>query len=553
MTWQSQLQAARSAIAARLAQPGWAGFAVVVLAVAVLYGRALSLPLYWDDARHYAVVHTPTLAQIWLNTAGYGYYRPAIFTLYKFAFAYLIPQWTFLCYGAELALHAINSLLAGKVTAAFLRQRAPAHPSSISPGLAGFLASLLFAAYPFSLYVVANFAAAMHLFVAFFALAGVLAALEFARTQKKHWLAAMLVCAALAPWFHEVGAVIAVCLIIELALLDWRLAWRHKASLALMLVLAGAFVLAWMLVPKARGDTQLVDLKSMRESLAVFVQGLTFPLQPLATQLMHRLGWQEIPSVWTVAIPSLLALALLLWKRGQGRVFVFGLIWFGLTCAPEVGFLYYWYIVPAPRLLYSVGPMAVVLWMLGAVALAEYAAKRWRPVILSGLALAALVLPVTFSLNTLTLFQVSLAPLNQLAAVARAYPKESQLVVNPADWVAEVPTADIYPLGRWGVSIAPDYVLLNELVTINAGLPTRFEGVSFPPVRTAMEGHNWAVYQEVHPYDWAGLAALAPKYNRVWLTTYAADRSTSKKPVPSKTPRLRGLPVTSPALKTKSI
>ena len=490
--------------------------------VVVLYGRVLSLPLYWDDARHYEYSHNPSLAEIWTNRTGYGYYRPAIFTLYKFAFIYLTPQFTFLCYGAGLAIHALNSLLAGKVTMAFLEQGRSTRPATVSPVLAGFLASMLFAAYPFSLYVVASFAAAMHLWVTGFALAGMLATLKFAQAPRKRWLLVMTLCAALAPWFHEAGVAVAAGLVIELALLNWRLAWRYKASLGLMVVLAGVFVAAWLMVHKTRGETQLMDVKSMLDSLAVFVQALTFPVQPLATQLVKRLGWPEITSVWVVAVPSLLAVALLLLKRAQWRPLVFGLIWFGLACLPVIAFLPYWYIVPSPRLLYEAGLAAILLWSLAFVALAAYASRRWQAPAVAGLAVLALALPVSFIEEKVNLFQVALAPLTQLASLARTYPSETHLVVNPAEWVADV--ADPYPLGRWGVSIAPGYVTLNELVSINAGLQTKFDGVYFPPVRTEMEGHNWAVYREDQPLDWPDLAALAPRYNRVWLTTYARSQ-----------------------------
>jgi len=222
-------------------------------------------------------------------------------------------------------------------------------------------------------------------------------------------------------------------------------------------------------------------------------------------------------------VPSLLALGALLWRGGQGRVFLFALVWFLLACAPSVTVLPYWYINPSPRLLYYVGPPAILLWTLGLVALAGYVpGRRAAALAASALTLAALAVPLDFTVEKVSLFEVSLAHLKQLAALAQAYPDDTHLVVNPPNWVADL--QDLYPLGRWGVSIAPDYVLLSELVTMNAGLPAKFDGVHFPPVRMTMDGHNWAVYRENEPADWGQLAADALKHDHVWVTTYARDQ-----------------------------
>ena len=63
-------------------------------------------PLYWDDARQYFFATENSLLKIWLNQTGYAYYRPALFTFYKFAFTYLTPSYTAVCYAAGLILQA---------------------------------------------------------------------------------------------------------------------------------------------------------------------------------------------------------------------------------------------------------------------------------------------------------------------------------------------------------------------------------------------------------------------------------------------------------------
>src|SRR5512133_1140130 len=148
----------------------------VLALVFALYGRVLTQPLYWDDARQYFFATENSLLKIWLNQTGYAYYRPALFTLYRAAFTYLTPSYTAVCYAAGLVLHAANCILAGYLAAELTRwlpARAGRQP--VSPALARWLASLLFLAYPFTVYVVANFAALQHLIVMSLALLGALA------------------------------------------------------------------------------------------------------------------------------------------------------------------------------------------------------------------------------------------------------------------------------------------------------------------------------------------------------------------------------------------
>ncbi len=142
--------------------PRRAWWLVPVALTFVLYWRVLSLPLYWDDAPHFYFTVPHTWWQIWTNHTGYAYYRPLIFTFYKLAFQTLIPDYLFLAYGTSLAIHALNSVLVGKLASVL-----PVTPGSsgcrrefpVSPRLAGVLASVLFVVYPFSIYAIGNFAA----------------------------------------------------------------------------------------------------------------------------------------------------------------------------------------------------------------------------------------------------------------------------------------------------------------------------------------------------------------------------------------------------------
>ena len=496
----------------------------VLALVFALYGRVLTQPLYWDDARQYFFATENSLLKIWLNQTGYAYYRPALFTLYRAAFTYLTPSYTAVCYAAGLVLHAANCILAGYLAAELTRwlpARAGRQP--VSPALARWLASLLLLAYPFTIYVVANFAALQHLIVMSLALLGSLAAPIFVRSRQRRWLGVMLAVSALAPFFHEAGVVIGPLLLSEIVILDRRAAWQYRRSLAWLLLLPCLFAGLWLIVPKERtAGPGLIDAGALGKNLTFFMQGLTYPLQPLAGALVHRWHWLDVVAVWAIAVPGLGVAGYLLWRSGRAKVLALGLAWFVLAGLPSIALLPAWYVIPAPRLLYIVAPGPVLIFTFVCLGFADRAPAWLARLVGVALTAAILALPVFFILGKMTLFQESLSPLKQLAALAQRYPGQRHLVLNPPDWLADA--EDPYALGSWGVSVAPPYVVLDELVLINSGVQSRFDGAYFPALAESLPGHTWGPYGADDGWDPARLAANLGKYDHVWVMNYTPAR-----------------------------
>ncbi len=515
--------------------PRWLLWAAPFLLTFLLYGRVLALPLYWDDAPHYFFVVPNTLQHIWTNQTGYAYYRPLIFTFYKFAFQLFVPNFTFLLYGVSLALHALNGLLVGVLASVLVRdaKRLPgAQPAlSIPPTHAGIFASLLFVIYPFAIYTVGNFAALMHPAVVFSTVAGMLAVCRFVQTlaqpapaqpaPARRWLAVILVATAVAPYFHESGVMLSAIFVWAILCLNARLLRRYWWLPIALFLLSGLYVLVWQIVPKVRDAVAWPDLKMVFENATFFLQGLTFPVQPLATLLIERFKWQDIAAIWLVGLPALLGLAVVFWHGRLQRLYLLCVGWAVLAILPSIIALQFWYIVTGPRLLYCVAPPAVLLWTMGCLALIRSMRRSWARVLV-GVAAVVLIaaVPLYFVENKVRLYELSLAPIKQLALATGAHPRDRHLVINPPDWVADI--KDLYPLGRWGVSVMPDYVQLRQLMRINTGLPIAVDNVQFPPVQEAMASH----YYQINglPFEWNTLAGLVPNYNHVWLTTYADDR-----------------------------
>ena len=509
--------------------PRWLLWTTPFILTFVLYRRVLFLPLYWDDAPHFFFVVPNTLQHIWTNQTGYAYYRPLIFTFYKFAFQLFVPNFIFLLYGASLALHALNGLLVGVLASVLVRdaKRSPAAQPvlAISPTQAGIFASLLFVIYPFSIYTVGNFAALMHPAVIFLTLAGMLAVCRFVRmpaqrAPARRWLAVMLAATAMAPYFHESGVMVSAIFVWAILCLNARLLRRYWWLPIALFLLSGVFVVVWWIVPKNRDAVAWPDLKMMFGNVTFFLQGLTFPVQPLATLLIERFKWPDIAAIWAVGLPALLGLAAIFWHVHLKRLYLLCIGWAALAILPSIVALQFWYIVTGPRLLYCVAPPAVLLWTFGCLALIRSMHRTWARVLVGAAAVLLMVaIPVYFVERKAQLYELSLAPIKQLAHWTGAFPRDRHLVINPPDWVADI--KDLYPLGRWGVSVMPDYVQLNQLMRINTGQPIDINNVQFPPIQEAMEKHYYQINGLI--FEWNTLAGLVSNYDHVWLTTYADD------------------------------
>jgi hypothetical protein len=502
-----------------LASPWLIAFSISFL----LYWRILSLPFFWDDVPHFDFATTRTFLQIWTNVSGFPYYRPAVFTFWKIALAVLPTAPTFLLHLANLLVHATNAALIGVITRGLIQaDRRPTTPASTNDptaDLAGGFSSLFFAAYPFAVLPVTLVAALFHLALALTSLGAVAAALKFVQTRKQPWLILTLLLSILAPYCHESGAMIAVLVALTMIIANWRTAWNYKWFLGLLLVFSLLFVVVWAIVPKTHDATERVTWESLGASFTWFAQGPTYPLQPLARPLVER-GWWDLGAIWLVALPTLIAsVSLLVWQK-QWRALGFSLGWFGFAMLPSLLVLPYSYIFLSMRLLYYPGLGAAMLWgTVGALIATRISRPLLRRLVALGFA-ALIVLPnAIFIEHEIDLHEVALTPVWQLANIARDYPEERHLIINPLDWLAYAQAW--YPLGHEGVEVAPSYVGLRDLTEINSGVRAEFESTLFPPVQTKMDQYFYSLKADLKAQDWTGLAAQAPNYDRIWLMTYA--------------------------------
>jgi hypothetical protein len=524
-----------------------------------LYGPTLSLPFFWDDLPTYQAVVGRTIPQIWGVVYGLSYYRPLTFTLYKLFFNWSPPGVTLPAHLFMLTLHAVNSILVGVLAYQFLAPVSESGADGTRPlhsaRLAGLLAALFFVAYPFAALPVSHFAALVYPLTTLFMLAATVSVLEYARAGRKRWLALAIGLAFVAPYVHEEGIVAGWVAALAWMRYDRSRARQHVKALALLLAASSSFLLVWLAIPRSAENVAWIGGQGILASATFFLQGPTYPLQPLSRLLIDGLTasgagaswtivglpWWVLAAIWLFGGLALLLAAAILRPGWRWRLLAFALGWTLLTALPSIVALPFSYITVSQRLLYYAGPAAALLW---AAVCASAAARLRRPAVGAALSLGlvAVILgpSVVYVAREAALHRLALRPLAQLAEIARQFPSDRHLVINPVNWVNY--RQPWYALGHEGVSVSADYIDFGQLVRLNSGSDTRLRAATFPQIREDTERHSYSTIGDDAPWDWATLAGKAPAFDRVWVTSYsdcqiAVEEAGAVRPGPAEPPQ----------------
>lgn len=496
---------------------GWLlGTAVLILLLTTaLYAPALNFGFWWDDPVWYS--HMPGRAwwELLLPVPEFQYYRPGSM-LYVSLFlrddgTYAAP----LLHWAQIGWHLLNGAL---LLAIARRLR-------LNRWAAG-IALLLFLLHPF-LYQAAAWAAPNQPMAGAFQNGAWLLFLvaQARRERRLYGLSLLLFFAALT--LQESGAALAPAPL----LLAWsqrmvadRDGWRLPALLRhgwralwgwplLYLLLGGLFTLVWALAPRKEGITGV----ALDGRTAVYLwQGWVYPL------LGRLRGYDPEmaqPFVWVAALFLLVSAALLGWaaRRGRGAVALAAWLWGLLAILPAVIGLRYSYVAVGPRLLYAAAPGIVLLW-----AAALGGAGRKTPLV--GAALALLIAGQSGLLlrQFATMYAAGTAHLQQTVTVLSAPEGQSALFVNYPDRYA--PRRAPYPLGYWGMTLAPVVVELGDFPPVLTGAAAQTTSRAAPWLdAAAREAAPWQVDMRgviVTPDE---LLALAAGQDGVYVTEYGAN------------------------------
>ncbi len=503
----------------------------ILLATAWFYAHALDFDFIWDDPLWYGRVVGKSVGELVKPMPDYHFYRPAL-VLYNRLF--LRPDGSLaapLLHAAQIGWHLLNIALV--------------YALSRRLGLGGWAAVAvggLIACYPFSYQAVA-WAAPAQPMAAALGSGALLSYVESRRKQaKRHLTIGLSLLLFLAAITVQEGAAVMVVLPL---LVEWVLHRRNgnKSHWWLSLAypfLAVGFGLLWLRIPRAAGYTAMTFDKSV---VLYLLQGFVFPLlgRPGGYSPDQAIAPWVLLALTGIVLGGLLVAS---WHARRGRQALFGLAWAVLGIVPVAAGLRYGYVRLASRLLYYSSPGVALMWTCALLPGLETGffpknlvsfRRLWRTagtVMLALIALQSTLLLAGFQ----RLYAAGTAHLAELIETAQTEDAHLLFVNFPDRYALKRPP---YPLGYWGVTLAPVSVHLGAFPaivtgqhphTVSRSMPaidfdTRdagpyqidMRGVITPPDELYRLAHGMdAVYLSRHYPDgtfelqWAGAVASTP-------------------------------------------
>ncbi|MEA3339125.1 MAG: hypothetical protein U9R15_04085, partial [Chloroflexota bacterium] len=363
--------------------------ALVALALTgLLYGDTLALPLFSDDLVQIPWLESISWRELWSNPSPYGYYRPLWYSLWRLwgvVAGGLHPPGLHLL---NLAAHFAAAWLAGLLAVAWIQPgvdkgadeprpyipaclrplksaQSPAKPGADEPRpyIPACLAAALFAVFPFSRQAVAWPGAIYNPLVSAMAAGAVLAYDRGRQGRGRRWIGLALLLAGLAPLTYEAGLLVAplVILIEGLGWLQRRWSRRYSWWPLAFAGLCTATLALWRAM-RGTGITSFgLNPSNLQRNAAYLVQGLVYPVAPLAQRLAAWLELDAELSLWLVALPTL---TLLTWSglRRNRSAFGLGAIWFALFALPPAVSMEADWFALAPRFLYMTAAGGALMW-----------------------------------------------------------------------------------------------------------------------------------------------------------------------------------------------
>ena len=386
-----------------------APFAVIAAFAIAIYAYILPLPFFRDDMVMLLWLRDMPWGKLWVDATGFPYYRPLSFSTLKLSeLAFGWPEPISL-HVLNLALHAANSVMVALLAQRFFEGR--------GKRLAAISAGLVFAAYPFTYEIMPTTGPIFQLQAAFFGLASALAYANFkSQISNIKWLRASLALALLGTFTCEYGVIIPAFIVAVEAMRWWQrrptmnrradttrptkvgrpqsastdlpfqprvstlggagrpivtfTSRLHGFSLASFIYFAFAtvYLAIWVIVPKSRAEPPLIlqgigpALRDMPVTALYYLQGLTYPLQPLAWPLAHVTGMSQELAVLIIGVVTLVGIVAVFARAKRLPLLAFGLAWFVIALAPMWPSLNADYTLNGPRLHYLPSIGTTMIW-----------------------------------------------------------------------------------------------------------------------------------------------------------------------------------------------
>jgi hypothetical protein len=457
-------------------------------------------PMLWDDPRWYQQGASQSVWQLFTSLPSYQFYRPLAIWLNRQLVSPAGVVNAPLAHAIQIVAHLVAVLASVPALRALGVEKNHAR-----------LAALLFALSPFAYQAVAWQAPQQPLTLMWMLLA-VLAARRFADRRQKHWLLISLLAYGTALLFQESAA--------PFMFVFFWLAWNRnpfplRSQVAwplLHLLLAAAYLLVWLNVPRAGGVT---GQGFQPVVLAYLLQGVVFPVAALTAPIVR-----EAPVVNLIGLyaGATLFLTLGLGKQALWRLSLLSLFWIGAGLLPIYAGLAWAYVETGSRLLYPASLGIALLWAGGLTPL--WTARRWWGRVLAGALFAGVVaLCLTQWQAFQKLYQRGTTHLARTVDVLSESPDAQLLFVNYPDRIEIYPPP--YPLGVWGLTLAPVVQNLADYALACEGHSARDESLSAFLVGAAeREAWPYRVFMRGSDTPPAELFDAVQRADAVYLTDY---------------------------------
>ncbi len=335
--------------------------ALPMLLVWWMYGSAVTLPFYTDDANHYRFFQTVESGlALWTGQTWSPYYRPLVYSLW---WGLIQLQGGF----DPVAQHFINLPVYGLsgVLLSLLLLRL-SRSQSLTHLIFAAAAGCAFVTFPFHYQAVFQVGSLFHLMMTLGVLATLLFGLHVLERGGRRAIVGAVAAAFSATFSHETGFVVAPLLIVlGLIHTSGRVTPRFLRVVAPVVAVSGLYVMLWLLLPRVGTEEGLRFSQAPIDNLAVLLQPFFYPMAAVA-----RL-WVEGKGSPTLLIGLFVGWVVVgLWtawsvNRRALRWMLFGLFWYAAGIALPVVMLQPDYVWNSPRLtmLASVGAV-IFAWSL---------------------------------------------------------------------------------------------------------------------------------------------------------------------------------------------
>ncbi len=424
---------------------------LITLTGLIAYYPTLTLNFFWEDPFDIGQVDSYSYVQLLTAPNSNSYYRPLALIILKAlklganysAFPYHLFNVTFHLLAAALLYGLANHLFKNRVVA--------------------FSGGVLFVLYPIGYEAPAR-ASSMHSLYVCLTLVALWSYSIARQTDSRRHYTLTFLCAALFPPLHENGIMLPPLIIV----LEIYLLWQHKLKRSFIALIyfipALIFLIIWFSIPKS-GEAPAIGVRGF-EALYLS-QGIAFPIARLMSQL-NGFGLTAITQALMAAATAALFLFLTRTRQSLPPL-VLALIWWGVAMSLAWIARPIEYLEVSPRVMYFPSWAASLAW--GMILLDK---EKWRRAV-GGVTVVLVILQSWTTLQHSTqLYLNGSRWIDQVIGVGKEGGR--LLFVNAPDRFMY--REQLYPLGYWGMLVAPVSQDLSDFVRFTTGVKMETKSLS---------------------------------------------------------------------------